>query len=140
MCGQTDGTYSHNIEKFIHKVCDLAHDSGNENQKSCLRASSLQCLSAMVHQLCIWFLICLEECNLIAWALFSGDFVPLVSFTLVSGFGINSYVIGFSVARCGSWQSSRTFLLLLTRFVLLRKFNPLLLYSNRHGVGFSQTW
>ncbi|KAJ6384639.1 hypothetical protein OIU78_027863 [Salix suchowensis] len=48
---QTDGMYSHNIEKFIHKVCDLAHDSGNENQKSCLRASSLQCLSAMV-----WFM------------------------------------------------------------------------------------
>lgn len=48
---QADGTYSHNIEKFVHKVCNLARENGNENNKSCLRASSLQCLSAMV-----WFM------------------------------------------------------------------------------------
>lgn len=48
---QADGTYSHNIEKFVHKVCNLARENGNENNKSYLRASSLQCLSAMV-----WFM------------------------------------------------------------------------------------
>lgn len=48
---------------------------------------------------------------------------PWCPLQLFSGFGIISYVTGFSVARCGSWQSSHTFLLLLTRFVLLRKFN-----------------
>lgn len=55
MCGQADGTYSHNIEKFVHKVCNLARENGNENNKSCLRASSLQCLSAMVHQFGLTF-------------------------------------------------------------------------------------
>ncbi|KAF2307308.1 hypothetical protein GH714_026229 [Hevea brasiliensis] len=47
---QTDGTYTHNIEKFVHQVCKLACVHGNEHE-SCLRASSLQCLSAMV-----WFM------------------------------------------------------------------------------------
>lgn len=45
---QADGTYTHNIESLVHKVCKLAHESGEEDQKRCLRASSLQCLSAMV--------------------------------------------------------------------------------------------
>ncbi|KDP23388.1 hypothetical protein JCGZ_23221 [Jatropha curcas] len=48
---QTDGTYTHNIEKFVHKVCKLAREHGDEHQKNRLRASSLQCLSAMV-----WFM------------------------------------------------------------------------------------
>ncbi|XP_021645864.2 protein SEMI-ROLLED LEAF 2 isoform X2 [Hevea brasiliensis] len=47
---QTDGTYTHNIEKFVHQVCKLACVHGNEHE-SRLRASSLQCLSAMV-----WFM------------------------------------------------------------------------------------
>ncbi|TYH34672.1 hypothetical protein ES332_D13G141400v1 [Gossypium tomentosum] len=45
---QADGTYTHNIEKFVHKVCKLAHEDGEEHLRSCLRASSLQCLSAMI--------------------------------------------------------------------------------------------
>ncbi|GMI85043.1 EFR3 OF PLANT 4 [Hibiscus trionum] len=48
---QADGTYTHNIEKFVHKVCKLAREDGEEHQRHCLRASSLQCLSAMV-----WFM------------------------------------------------------------------------------------
>ncbi|XXG53982.1 hypothetical protein AAC387_Pa03g1977 [Persea americana] len=46
---QADGTYTYNIESLVRKVCDLARESGEE--KRCLRASSLQCLSAMV-----WFM------------------------------------------------------------------------------------
>ena len=46
---QADGTYTHNIESLVHKVCALAHESGDDHQKRCLRASSLQCLSAMVY-------------------------------------------------------------------------------------------
>ncbi|XP_050381062.1 protein SEMI-ROLLED LEAF 2 [Argentina anserina] len=45
---QADGTYTHNIESLVHKVCALAHEKGDDHQKRCLRASSLQCLSAMV--------------------------------------------------------------------------------------------
>ncbi|KAK9041749.1 hypothetical protein V6N11_016839, partial [Hibiscus sabdariffa] len=48
---QADGTYTHSIEKFVHKVCKLAREDGEEHQRRCLRASSLQCLSAMV-----WFM------------------------------------------------------------------------------------
>ncbi|XP_062144485.1 protein SEMI-ROLLED LEAF 2 isoform X2 [Alnus glutinosa] len=48
---QADGTYAHNIEKLVRKVCALAHEKGDEHQRHCLRASSLQCLSAMV-----WFM------------------------------------------------------------------------------------
>ncbi|GLT77771.1 hypothetical protein SLA2020_493290 [Shorea laevis] len=48
---QADGTYTHNIEKLVHKVCALAHEKGDEHERHCLRASSLQCLSAMV-----WFM------------------------------------------------------------------------------------
>ncbi|KAG2278586.1 hypothetical protein Bca52824_061141 [Brassica carinata] len=48
---QVDGTYTHSIEKFAHKVCSLAREQGDEHQKQCLRASGLQCLSAMV-----WFM------------------------------------------------------------------------------------
>ncbi|CAM8888674.1 unnamed protein product [Rhodiola kirilowii] len=45
---QADATYAHNIETFVHKVCDLARKGGGEQQVSCLRAYSLQCLAAMV--------------------------------------------------------------------------------------------
>lgn len=45
-----DGTYTHNIENFVDKVCILAHKSGDEHEKRGLRASSLRCLSAMVIQ------------------------------------------------------------------------------------------
>lgn len=48
---QADGTYSHNIEKLVPKVCEIAREAGEDHQKCCLRASSLQCLSAMV-----WFM------------------------------------------------------------------------------------
>lgn len=48
---QRDSTYAHNIEKFAHKVCKMAEEIGEEHQKRYLRASSLQCLSAMV-----WFM------------------------------------------------------------------------------------
>ncbi|XVF26488.1 hypothetical protein REPUB_Repub14bG0020700 [Reevesia pubescens] len=48
---QADGTYMHNVENFVHKVCKLAREDGEEHQKHCLRASSLQCLSAIV-----WFM------------------------------------------------------------------------------------
>ncbi|XP_052205119.1 protein SEMI-ROLLED LEAF 2 isoform X2 [Diospyros lotus] len=48
---QVDGTYTYNIENLVHKVCKLARQSGEEDEKRCLRASSLQCLSAMV-----WFM------------------------------------------------------------------------------------
>ncbi|KAL7082972.1 hypothetical protein ACP275_14G133400 [Erythranthe tilingii] len=48
---QVDGTYTHNIENFVHKVCMLARKTEDEHQKRGLRASSLRCLSAMV-----WFM------------------------------------------------------------------------------------
>ncbi|ERN02110.1 uncharacterized protein LOC18430213 [Amborella trichopoda] len=48
---QADGTYTHNIEGLVRKVCVLARESGEESEKRRLRASSLQCLSAMV-----WFM------------------------------------------------------------------------------------
>ncbi|XP_020107750.1 uncharacterized protein LOC109723699 [Ananas comosus] len=47
---QVDNTYARNIESLVHKVCTLACEQGEE-QKSPLRAASLQCLSAMV-----WFM------------------------------------------------------------------------------------
>lgn len=48
MYEQADGTYAHNIEKLVRKVCALAREKGEEHQSPCLRASSLQCLTAMV--------------------------------------------------------------------------------------------
>lgn len=45
---QVDATYTHNIEKLVRKVCMLSHEHGETCKKRCLRASSLQCLSAMV--------------------------------------------------------------------------------------------
>ncbi|XP_077218010.1 protein SEMI-ROLLED LEAF 2 isoform X2 [Tasmannia lanceolata] len=48
---QADGMYTHNIESLVPKVCSLAREVGEEDDKRCLRASSLQCLSAMV-----WFM------------------------------------------------------------------------------------
>lgn len=46
---QADGTYTYNVESLVLQVCALARESGED--KHCLRASSLQCLSAMV-----WFM------------------------------------------------------------------------------------
>lgn len=43
---QADGTYTYTIESLARKVCAMARESGED--KRCLRASSLQCLSAMV--------------------------------------------------------------------------------------------
>lgn len=48
---QVDATYTYNIENLVHKVCVLASGAEEEHRKSCLRASGLQCLSAMV-----WFM------------------------------------------------------------------------------------
>ncbi|KAM7478464.1 hypothetical protein LguiA_026677 [Lonicera macranthoides] len=48
---QVDGTYTYNIENLVHKVSILARGTEEDHQKRCLRASSLQCLSAMV-----WFM------------------------------------------------------------------------------------
>ncbi|CAL8107116.1 unnamed protein product [Prunus armeniaca] len=45
---QTDGTYTHTIESLVHRVCKLARESGEDHRRRCLRASSLQRLSAMV--------------------------------------------------------------------------------------------
>ncbi|KAJ8447080.1 hypothetical protein Cgig2_022809 [Carnegiea gigantea] len=45
---QTDGTYAHNIEKFVLKVCSVAREAKEDHQKRPLRAACLQCLSAMV--------------------------------------------------------------------------------------------
>ncbi|KAH1247230.1 Pentatricopeptide repeat-containing protein [Glycine max] len=43
-----DATYTHNIEKLVPKVCMLSREHGEACEKRCLRASSLQCLSAMI--------------------------------------------------------------------------------------------
>ena len=53
---QVDGTYTYNIENMVHKVCILARETGEEHEKRCLRASSLQCLSAMVTAHLLYFL------------------------------------------------------------------------------------
>lgn len=45
---QVDATYTHSIEKLVTKVCMLSRENGDTHEKRCLRASSLQCLSAMV--------------------------------------------------------------------------------------------
>ncbi|KAI4342906.1 hypothetical protein MLD38_027470 [Melastoma candidum] len=45
---QSDSMYAHNIEKFVHKVCALARVRSDGHQNSCLRASGLQCIAAMV--------------------------------------------------------------------------------------------
>ncbi|KAG5046898.1 hypothetical protein JHK86_016304 [Glycine max] len=46
---QMDATYTHNIEKLVPKVCMLSREHGEACEKRCLRASSLQCLSAMAN-------------------------------------------------------------------------------------------
>ncbi|CAI8603536.1 unnamed protein product [Vicia faba] len=48
---QVDSTYTQNIEKLVKKVCMLSQEPGETLEKCSLRASSLQCLSAMV-----WFM------------------------------------------------------------------------------------
>ncbi|CAN0914074.1 Protein SEMI-ROLLED LEAF 2 [Linum grandiflorum] len=48
---QVDGTYAHSIEKYAPRICTLARKGGEECNSISLRASSLQCLSAMV-----WFM------------------------------------------------------------------------------------
>ncbi|KAF3454137.1 hypothetical protein FNV43_RR04584 [Rhamnella rubrinervis] len=49
--GQADATYTHNIESLVCKVCSLARAKEDDRQRLSLRASSLQCISAM-----IWFM------------------------------------------------------------------------------------
>ncbi|CAL5191668.1 unnamed protein product [Lathyrus oleraceus] len=48
---QVDSTYTHNMEKLVKKVCMLSQEPGETLENCSLRASSLQCLSAMV-----WFM------------------------------------------------------------------------------------
>ncbi|KAL5853875.1 hypothetical protein ACOSQ3_008993 [Xanthoceras sorbifolium] len=48
---QVSSNYARDIAGFVHQLCKLARDKGVEHQTRCLRASSLQCLSAMV-----WFM------------------------------------------------------------------------------------
>ncbi|KAI3770464.1 hypothetical protein L6452_01598 [Arctium lappa] len=48
---QMDGTYTYNLENIVQKVCMLARKPEEEDEKTRLRAASLQCLSAM-----IWFM------------------------------------------------------------------------------------
>ncbi|XP_057722578.1 protein SEMI-ROLLED LEAF 2-like isoform X1 [Arachis stenosperma] len=48
---QVDATYARSIEKLVRKVCMLSREHGKTHENRCLRASSLQCLSAMV-----WFM------------------------------------------------------------------------------------
>ncbi|XP_022965555.1 uncharacterized protein LOC111465423 [Cucurbita maxima] len=48
---QADSMYMHNVESLVPKVCMLALEKGEDQKKLRLRASSLQCISAMV-----WFM------------------------------------------------------------------------------------
>lgn len=48
---QVDGTFTCSIEKSVRQICDFAHQTGEEHETCCLRAASLQCLSAM-----LWFM------------------------------------------------------------------------------------
>lgn len=43
---QADNTYARNIESLVSKVCSLCNDPREDH--NCIRASSLQCLSALV--------------------------------------------------------------------------------------------
>ncbi|KAI4349895.1 hypothetical protein L6164_010438 [Bauhinia variegata] len=66
---QVDATYAHNIEKLVKKVCMLSLEPGETREKRCLRASSLQCISAMV-----WFMA--------EFSLIFVDFAEIVRATL----------------------------------------------------------
>ncbi|XP_078438492.1 protein SEMI-ROLLED LEAF 2 [Wolffia australiana] len=48
---QVDGTYAHAIENLTRRVCQIAKEGNDEDSARRLKASSLECLSAMV-----WFM------------------------------------------------------------------------------------
>uniref|UniRef100_A0A1D1ZJR9 Protein EFR3 cmp44E n=1 Tax=Anthurium amnicola TaxID=1678845 RepID=A0A1D1ZJR9_9ARAE len=74
---QVDGTYAHNIENLVHRVCVLAGEEGEDAVKRQLRATSLQCLSAMV-----WFMT--------EFSHFFADFDEIVTVAL-NNYGADQY-------------------------------------------------
>ena len=71
---QVDATYTHNIEKLVRKVCMLSREHGETHERRCLRASSLQCLSAMVSSAPFDFL-CASA--VVCFSALKSDFFPL---------------------------------------------------------------
>lgn len=109
---QADGTYTYSIESLARKVCAMARESGED--KRCLRASSLQCLSAMV----LFPFLMISWSSKFYFRLALRAIGTLLHSRVYSSF-LCTYLICFSCFRCGSWLSFLTFLLILMRWVFL---------------------